>query len=243
MRGRHHFAIAVAASLIATPAAAQIFAAPAQTVSRRSSWSFDLGGQVAEPLGPFRANVDRAWGFGATVRHHFGWAQGLGLRGDFGYLIYGSERRSVPLSSTLNRVVVDMRTSNNISLFTAGPELAIRQGPVRPYVYGFAGYSYFYTESEARDADNYSTFASSTNFDDGGLAIGWGGGVRIPLRARRIDIALDAGVRHTKNGSRQYLRPGDITDVPYGYVVNPRSSTADFRQYHIGASFGFRGRR
>lgn len=223
-------------------ATAQVFVLPSDAPARPGSWSFDIGGEVAEPVGAFRSNVNQAWGVGGSLKYHFRRLAPLGLRGDFTFLNYGNERQRVPLSSTVNRVLVDMKTTNNIAVISGGPELVLWRGPVSPYVYGFAGYSYFYTESSARDYDDQSTFASSTNFHDGGLATGWGGGVRIPLRLRSVNAAIDAGARHTKNGVRQYLRPGDIQDIPNGFIVNPRTTVADFRQYHLGVSFSWRRR-
>jgi hypothetical protein len=174
-------------------AAAQIFHSPETARTSRGGWSVDVGGRMAQPVGEFSDNVNRAWGGGVAVRYHFGWFPVLGVRADLGLLNYGSERKRVPLSPTLNRVLVEMNTSNNIALVTAGPELALRRGPVRPYLYGFGGYSHFYTESSARDQDGGHAIASSVNFSDGGGTVGWGGGVRIPFKARRATASFDAG--------------------------------------------------
>jgi hypothetical protein len=233
---------ALMGALLSDRATAQVFVVRNDGLARAGSWSFDVGGAVAEPVGEFRSNVNQAWGASGALKYYFRRLAPLGLRADFTYLNYGSERQRVPLSSTLNRVLVDMRTTNNIAIISGGPELVLWRGPVSPYVYGFAGYSYFFTESSASDYDDQSTFASSTNFDDGGLATGWGGGVRIPLRLRSVNAAIDAGVRHTKNGVREYLRPGDIRDIPNGFLAIPRQSAADFRQYHLGVSFSWRNR-
>jgi hypothetical protein len=197
---------------------------------------------MAQPIGAFRTQVDRAWGVGGSVRHHFAWLSPLGLRADVAWLNYGNENKRVPLSPTLNRVVVDMHTMNNIALVSAGPELMVPRGPIRPYAYAFGGYSYFYTESSAGD-DNGGNFASSTNFDDGGWATGWGGGVRVPMEFRTVEAAFDAGARRTTNGTRTYLRRGDILDLPDGSLqFNQRTTRADFWQYHVGVSFSPRHR-
>lgn len=239
---RHAASIAFVSALVVNTAGAQIFVLPLEERSRPGSWSFTIAGQMAEPVGAFASNVDAAWGVGGTLRYLFRSVAPLGVRGDFTFLNYGNENKRVPLSSTVNRVSVDMHTTNNIAIITGGPELVLIRGPISPYVYAFAGYSYFYTESDARDDDWGNSFASSTNFDDGGLATGWGGGVRIPLRLRSVNASVDAGARHTKNGIREYLRPGDIIDVPGGFVATPRTTRADFRQYHIGVSFSWRRR-
>ncbi len=227
--------------LLAPVASAQIFLS--STPAQRGGWSFDVGAQMARPVGAFRANVDRAWGAGLTTRYSFGWLPALGIRGDLGFLNYGNERKRVPLSSTLNRVIVEQNTTNNIALITVGPELAVQAGPLRPYVYGFGGYSHFYTESSASDDDGNYAFASSVNFSDGGGTAGYGGGIRIPFRVRRTEVSIDAGARFTRNWTRSYLRPGDITDLADGsLVISERRTNADFWQFHLGASFAPRRR-
>jgi hypothetical protein len=234
---------ALASVAAPTLAAAQVFVLPREAPERPGSWSFTMGGQMADPVGDFRANVGQAWGGGGTLRYIFRSIVPLAVRADAAFLNYGNETKRVPLSSTVNRVLVDMHTSNNIALITGGPELILLRGPVTPYVYAFAGYSYFYTETDARDDDwDGGSFANTTNFDDGGLATGWGGGIRIPLRLRSVNASIDAGARHTKNGVREYLRRGDIIDVPGGFVTTPRTTVADFRQYHLGVSFSWRSR-
>lgn len=230
-------------SLAAGAAHAQVFAVESASRGFAGRWMFDVGGQFARPVGEFRTQIDRAWGFGAAVRHYPRWFAPLGLRGDFAFLNYGNENKRVPLSTTLNRVLVDMNTTNNIVVVSGGPELRVTHGPVQPYAYAFAGYSYFFTESSASGDNDGESFASTTNFDDGGLATGWGGGVRIPLHYRSVGAAFDAGARLTRNGTRTYLRRGDIIDLPDGTLqFNQRRTVADFWQYHVGMSFAPRRR-
>jgi hypothetical protein len=236
MSRRFLIAAVGAVALTTSVADAQIF--NLEPASReRGGWSFDVAGQLAQPIGEFRTQVDRAWGIGGSVRRHFRRFAPFGLRGDFTFLNYGNENQRVPLSPTINRVLVDMSTTNNIVVASIGPELAFTSGPIRPYAYLFAGYSYFYTESSAGDDNSGGSFASTTNFDDGGLATGWGGGLRMPLRIRSVDAAFDAGARLTRSGVRAYLKPGDIRDLPDGSLqFTPRRTVADFWQYHIGIS-------
>ena len=232
--------------LLASPvvAGAQIILEHSPGTGRIGPWSFDLGAQMAAPTGDFAAQIDRAWGVGGTVRYRFPRARAVGVRSDFAWLNYGNERQTVPLSPTINRVLVDMNTANDIAVFTVGPELAVSSGPVRPYLFGFAGYSYFYTETSVGDENNdASAFARSTNYDDGGFAAGWGGGLRVPFIVRSAEIAVDAGGRMVRNGVRSYLRRGDIVDQPDGsFLVNPRTTAADFVQFHLAVSIAPRFR-
>jgi hypothetical protein len=229
--------------LASTVAQGQVFDVQPSSQRGIGPWMFDVGGEMAQPIGEFRGQIDRAWGLGASVRYHFRRLPAFGLRGDVTWLNYGNENKTVPLSPTINRVFVDMHTMNNIAILGFGPELMVPRGPIRPYIFGFAGYSYFYTESSANDDNGGGSFASSTNFDDGGFASGWGGGVHIPLVFRRVAAAFDAGARMTRNGTRSYLRRGDIIDQADGsLLLDPRTTIANFWQYHLSVSFAPRSR-
>ena len=230
-------AATVLAALAARVSAAQgFFLRPLS--SRAGPWTFDVGAQMARPVGDFGTNVDRAWGIGGSIRHHFRGTFPLGVRADAGWLNYGNERKTVPLSPALSRVNIDMHTSNNIALGSIGPELMLMRGPVRPYAFALVGFSYFYTESSAGDDNNGGSFATTTNFDDGGWSTGYGGGVRFPLVIRSVETAFDVGAKLTRNGTRSYLRRGDIIDQPDGSLrFNTRRTAADFWQYHLGLSF------
>lgn len=230
----------IALAACASTASAQIFATEREE-RRRGQWGVDAAAQFLDPVGEFRDNITQAWGFGVALKHHIARSP-LAVRADMSLANYGSERKRVPLSPSLNRVMVDMRTRNNIAVFSLGPELRLGAGPVQPYVFGFAGISYFYTESTADDVDGGS-FASSTNFDDAGFARGAGAGLSFPLKTRRVDIAIDGGARYTRNGERTYLRRGDIIDQPDGSLAfTPRTTEADYWQYHLGISIRGRGR-
>jgi len=237
--------IAVALTFAATDVTlAQIFVTEPQPASTRSGWGVDVAFQVAQPVREFADNIDVAFGVGSSVRHHFSWFRPLGLRGDFAIMNYGNERQDVPLSSTVNRVTVEMNTSNNVLLAGGGPELAVMRGPVRPYVHGFLGYSYFFTESSAGYENGGGTFARSTNFSDGGFATGGGAGVRMPLRARSTEISIDGGARFMRNGVRSYLSEGDVIDRADGTLdFTPRTTNADFWVYYLGISLDFGRRR
>jgi hypothetical protein len=221
----------------ADSAASQSFGGVASQ-PRAGRWLFDIGAQMGQPVGDFATQVDRAWGVGGSVRYHLPHATALGIRGDLAWLNYGNERKRVPLSPTINRVLVDMNTANDIVVIAAGPEVMIPRGPVRPYAFAVGGYSYFYTQSSVGDDnDEGQAFASSTNFSDGGLSASWGGGLRIPIALRSAEAALDAGARMTRNGTRSYLRRGDIVDQSDGsLLIMPRTTRADFWQYHIALS-------
>lgn len=235
--------LALTVVTIPVPARAQGFFR-ASEMPRHIMFAVDVGPQLASPVGDFATNVSRAWGVGTALRLG---VRGfpVGLRADLAYLNYGNERKRVPFGPTVNRVQVKLNTSNNIALATLGPELAVRRGPIQPYVYAFAGFSYLYTQSSVGDDNgDGSGIASTTNFHDGGWASGWGSGLRIPLPFTKVQAAIDANARMTRNGVRSYLTRGDITDLPDGTLeLNARRSAVDFWQFQVGASFAARRSR
>lgn len=171
----------------------------------------------AVPQGDFRDNVRQ--GFGIDVNGHYKLdRQGIfSIGGELGFLGYGRETKRVPLSSTIGRVNVDMTTSNNIFWMGLGPQLTVPSGPIRPYVNGTVGFSFFWTESSVEGTFDDEPFAKSTNYDDATFAWTGGGGFLIPVGASRQG-AIDIGVRYHGNGNVRYLRRGDIIDLPGGEI-------------------------
>jgi opacity protein-like surface antigen len=203
-----------------------------------------LGGELtaASPQGEFRDYVSSGWGGGMHYllrADRDGW---LALRVDASILNYGHERQRVLLSNTVGgRITLDLTTDNNIAFVGAGPQLGVPTGAVRPYVNGFAGVSYIFTESSVGGSSSGDSFASSTNFDDASFAYGAGGGLYIPLSHRRHPVSLDAGVTYRHNGAAEYLREGDITDNSDGSItLHPVFSETNLLTFHLGVSVGLR---
>ena len=233
---------AAAAALVASPALAQHH-------DHGHDYDYDyglprsyLGGELtaASPQGEFRDYVDSGWGGGLHYllrADRDGW---LALRVDASLLNYGHERQRVPLSSTIGgRVAVDLVTDNNIAFVGVGPQIGLPTGSIRPYVNGFVGVSYIFTESSVRGTSSGDTFASTTNFDDASFAYGGGGGLYIPISRRRNPVSLDLGVTYRHNGAAEYLREGDIEDNEDGTItLHPVRSDTDLLTFHIGFSVG-----
>jgi hypothetical protein len=243
------------ARIIAAAAAALLIAAPA---AAQDGWDWDddeyhertptggyFGGTftVARTEGEFSDYVDGGFGGQINYIHQLdrdGW---LGIRADAGLVVYGYERQRVPLSPTIGgRVLVDLTTSNNLAYVGVGPQIGVPNGRLRPYVNGYAGYSFIWTQSSVsgtRHHDDEEVF-STTNFDDGSFSYGGGGGIYIPVGRRGASPAsIDLGVRYHNNGRAEYLREGDIEDNPDGSItLYPVRSDTDLLTFHIGFSFG-----
>jgi len=158
----------------------------------------------------------------------------VGIRLDGGFINYGSERFSVPFLPVTGRVGFDVRTRNNIAMFGIGPQLQVPRGSIRPFINGYVGMGYFFTESSL--ADGPVSFGSTLNYDDWSLGYGFGGGVGVEL-TRRLVLTFETQYRMHDNV--QYLREGGIVDDGYGGVIlDPILSDADFLVFQIGVSFG-----
>lgn len=204
-----------------------------------------LGGELAfaEPQGEFGSFIDNGWGGGVHYllrADEDGW---LGLRVDASLINYGHERQRVLLSPTVGgRIGVDLTTDNNIAFVGVGPQLGLPTGAFRPYVNGFVGVSYIFTESSVRGRWSDETFASTTNFDDASFAYGGGAGLYIPVSRRsRNPVSIDAGVQYRHNGRADYLVEGGIVDNDDGSItLEPIRSQTNLFAFHVGVSVGVR---
>jgi hypothetical protein len=204
-----------------------------------------VGGELAlaRPQGEFSDFVDGGFGGGAHYLLRVdrdGW---LGLRVDASILNYGHERQRVLLSNTIGgRIGVDLTTDNNIAFVGAGPQIGLPTGSFRPYLNGFVGVSYIFTESSVGGTSSGYEFASTTNYDDASFAYGGGAGLYIPVTRRGGNpVSIDAGVQYRHNGRAEYLVEGGITDHPDGSItLNPIRSETNLLTFHVGVSVGLR---
>ena len=204
-----------------------------------------VGGEilVAAPVGEFAENVGTGFGVGGHGRWAFDPRGMASLRLDLGFVVYGQE--TIRICVTLPcRVTGDLTTSNNIVFGGIGPEIAVGgRGPVRAYANASLGFAYFATTSSVEGANNVGEpFATDTNFDDGTFAWKAGGGVQIRVADRRNPVYLDFGARYHRNGEAEYLRKGDIQDLPDGSVLlNPQRSDTNLWTFLVGVTVGLAG--
>lgn len=201
---------------------------------------FGIAGVLLAPVGEFNDFVDLGGGlnlYGVIGLDRSGIA---GLRIDGTLLGYGYERVTVPLSHTVQRVFVDVTTTNFLASFGVGPQLTLGRGPVRPYVYGTVGFSYFATVSSVGGTREFhDDFGSSTNFDDVTFAAAFGGGLLLSLSEGRHPVSLDLSARSLYNGETKYLRSGSIIDRPDGSIAfTPIVSDANLVEFRAGFSIG-----
>ncbi len=202
-------------------------------------WLLGITALLARPTGEFQQFVDWGGGLGVYATYHFDEGRYVGLRLDGSHLVYGHERFSAPLSPTIPRVGVDVTTTNFITNVGIGPQINLARGPVRPYVYGTAGFSYFATVSSVSGDDDFVEFASDTNFDDVTGALTFGGGLLLQFNGGNHPVSLDLAVQSTYNGEATYLRSGGITDLPDGTIlIRPIRSDANLVNFRLGIAIG-----
>lgn len=234
--------LVAASAALAAPARAQLVDLSPQGRGQ-SRLSFNAGLLVAQPVGDFKDYVNAGVGFGGGMQYAVDDARIFSIRGDVGFLVYGSERKRVPLSPTLPRIRVDVNTTNSIFMYSVGPQLMAQSGAIRPYVHGFVGGAYFNTSSSidgTNDFDDEDHF-STQHYGDGIFSYGGAGGLMFPLRVRNNPVAIDVGARYLRNGRTRYLREGSITDNPDGSLsFTPIESETSMWVYRIGVSVGVR---
>lgn len=193
---------------------------------------------LALPVGEFKRYVNAGGGVSGFFDVRLGSQSAVGIRLDGTFILYGNERRRVPLSSTVQLVYVDVNTSNQIVNVGIGPRIAARSGGIRPWVGGAIGFSYFWTSSSVAGSDNVGPFASSTNFEDFTFAWHAGGGVLVRLGHGRTPVYLDLAAVYLRNGRVQYLRPGSIDTSVSPPVITPIESETDLWMISLGVSVG-----
>ncbi len=196
----------------------------------------------AQPIGDFRQNVRQ--GFGGAGHFVFGIDPQaiVGIRVDAGVINYGNETHYVPFSSSVRRIIVREQTSNNVFVASIGPQLTLPIARVRPYVNAGIGVAYFFTQTSLDTDDDTQQIAQTTNYSDNSLAYTAEAGFNIPLTPGSSPISLDVGARYNSVASARYLTRGDIMDdpnSPYGIIITPHESAANFIAYQLGVSFRF----
>ncbi len=203
---------------------------------------FFLHGSLANPIGAFKDFVNLGGGGGAGLLLYMDEGRNAALRLEGSFVVYGSESFTTPLSTTVQRVNVTVRTTNYIASAGAGPQLVLGSGPVRPYVFGTVGISYFATESSASGTQLLSDdFAATTNLDDLKFSLRAGGGMMVRLSRGKHPVSLDLSASYQHNGTTEYLTKGDLREGPGGRPqFSPVVSETNLITYRVGISIGAR---
>jgi hypothetical protein len=200
---------------------------------------------LAIPQGEFKEKVDNV-GFGLSGHINFLAPKpkspfGIGL--NMGYIIYGSESRTEPLSSNIPDVFVNVDRTNSLLNFHLLFTIGLPTGRIRPYAEGLFGGSYIYTTTSVKSQGTGEEFASSTNFDDWAWSYGAGGGLLVLLsgdpNTDQNTIYLDLKGRYLFGSEAEYLKQGSVR-IQNGQVYYDVSrSKTDLLTIHAGVLIYF----
>jgi len=221
---------------------------PAGPLLAQTGLEGSLGFLAGIPQKDFADQVNTGGGFGGE----FLWAPGAGpiaVGMSFNYLIYGSETRTEPFSTSIPDVMVDVTTTNSILLGHLFLRAQTRQGAVQPYVDGLLGFDYLFTETSIKDDDwhdewddgDHDVF-STTNFDDSAFSWGFGGGCMIPVwqeSSGKVQILVDLQGHYLRGGEAEYLKKGSIRRENGKVSYDVSKSRTDLLLIKLGASVRF----
>lgn len=195
---------------------------------------------LAIPSGEFKEKVDNL-GFGLSGNINFISPKpkspfGIGL--NLGYIVYGSESRTEPLSTTIPDVFVNIDRTNSLLNFHLLFTVGFPTGRIRPYVEGLFGGSYIFTTTSVKSQGTGEEFASSTNFDDWAWSYGAGGGFTILLsgdpNTDQNTIYLDLKGRYLFGSEAEYLKKGSVRIVNSRVEYDVNKSKTDLITIHAG---------
>lgn len=204
------------------------------------------------PLGEFSDNVENAgFGLGGHLAFQLGQSP-LHAGFDLGLMIYGSETRREPFSTTIPDVTVEVETTNNLAFGHFLLRMQAPRGVFRPYIDGVLGIHYLFTETEIRDEDDPAEepIASSTNQEDVAFSYGTGAGLMLRVYEKKASthekssrslksVLLDFRVRHLFGSESDYLKRGSIRREGGRVIYDLQHSRTDVLTFQLGTLFSF----
>ncbi len=203
------------------------------------------------PQHEFKQNVNRV-GAGLSLKLEGGPAGvpvAFGLSG--GFMVYGSETRREPFSTTIPDVTVEVQTTNNLAFGHLYIKTGPRRGFFRPYVAGLVGLHYLFTQTKIRDVDEpEKEVASSTNFSDTAFSYGFAAGVQFKVhenvkknpetgKKQKVRVFVDIQGKFLRGGEAEYLKEGSIRRENGKVAYDVSRSETDLFLLEIGVTVGF----
>lgn len=156
---------------------------------------------------------------------------------DAGYMIYGSETTSRPLSETIPDVWVDVNRTNNIANFHLLLQVSPFAGDVRPYIETLFGGAYLFTTTKVESQHSNEDVFESTNFDAFTWNYGFGGGMMIKLKSNLGSVKtlfLDLKARYLYGSEAEYLKEGSVSIIRGKAYYDVQKSKTDLLTIQIG---------
>ncbi len=224
-----------------------LLSAPSTAAAKRGPHQVGIGFLVGFPEGELDDEVDEnGYGLGGHYVYTFG-RSGLGVGLDVGYLIYGTESRREPFSTTIPDVTVEVTNRNQILMSHLLLRYSSIAGPLQPQIDGLVGLKYLFTQTTIEGEDD-EPIARDTNFDDTAFSYGFGAGLKILLHEgtggsksgdlRRLFLTLH--MQYLFGSEAQYLKKGSIRRTPDGRVAyDVHQSRTDLLTALVGIVFEF----
>lgn len=220
--------------------------------AQAQEFHFDLDFNVGVPQGEFSDEIDRlGWGLGLMGGYKIPETP-LMVGLDFGFMNFGIETRTEPLSTTIPDITVEVENSYNL---VNGNLLFRLSGPsttFRPYIDGLFGFNYFFTQTVLRERGSFSEedVIRDTNFEDTSLSYGFGTGVNLRVyNGANQDVSTDdislgavylnAGVRYMYGREAEYLQEGSIKRDNGNVTFDVSRSETDLLYFKFGVNFTF----
>lgn len=201
---------------------------------------------VGLPQGDFKSNVDKT-GFG--VAGTIGWAPVdvpvmVGL--ELGFMVYGSETRREPFSTTIPNVFVDVNTSNNFFLGHLIVRGQPNRGKIRPYIQGMVGMNVLFTRTKIENSGSFNEeIASSEDQSDNAFSYGGGAGLMFLVWTQEEgeggvgEVLVDVGARYVLGNEAEYLKEGSIAYRNGKVVYDVQRSRTDLLEIQVGVALRF----
>lgn len=200
------------------------------------------------PQGEFAENVENnGWGGSIYGGYHLPNSP-IMIGVEIGYLIYGTEARLEPFSSTIPDVTVRVENTNNIFLGHLFVRVQPNNASVKPFVDALFGFKNLYTETKITGEDfDDDTIAKSTNSSDYAMSYGIGGGLKVQVykreateKKKKLAVFIDFSGKYLLGRTAEYLKEGSITRTPEGEVFYDfYESKTDLFMLTIGVSVLF----
>ena len=232
--------------------AAQVAAQSPTATANGGRWQGGFGVLGGMPVGDFATHVDGAGGLAGHVDRAFGDSV-FRLGGELGWMLYGTETRTVPLGALIPEVPdasVKVTTENDMLLLHARIRAKRRGGRWRPYADGLFGFTDLFTYSSVTGAlecsplgqgavtCDISSTAAATNSRDLVLSYGAAAGVTIGFGSSPGVSRLDLSVRYHYGGQGRYLTEGAISREGGTAILRYSRSRTDMVAVYIGVALG-----
>lgn len=238
---------------VGTVAAAAILALPTAGAAQghddghggfwtRPHGEFFLYGEAALSAGGLHSYADLGGGLGAGGTLFLDRMRNAALRVEGRLSAYEGGFNHPPHTTTGLR---GMRVGTDITIISVGigPQVYLRTGSVRPYVYGTLGFARLVGDTNARGYMDDEPVSRSVDLDGTGAALSAGGGISVQVRGGDRPVAVDVSASYQHHGiadhlDRRHAAQEHGPPSADGFGVEPPPYDLVQRDHHHGGQAG-----